>query len=52
MQLSSATVDFYILYDGPVDMQIRDLLKRSEFRVSDTQVIVRSFVELLLKHLN
>ena len=27
MQFSSATIDFYLYYDGPVDMQIWALLK-------------------------
>ena len=36
-----AMVDFYLFYDGVVDMQIWALLTRSQCRVSDTQVTVR-----------
>ena len=36
MQFSSAIVDFYLFYDGPVDMPIWFLLTRSQCSVSDT----------------
>ena len=42
MQLSSAIVDFYVFYDGPIDMQIKGLLTRSECRASDTRVDVKA----------
>ena len=34
-------VDFHLLYDGAVDIQIWALLTRSQCKVSDTQVIVK-----------
>ena len=37
-----ATDDFYLFYNGSVDMQIRVLLTRSQCRVSDTQVTVKA----------
>ena len=42
--LSYATVDFYLFYNGAVDLQICTLLTRS--KVSDTQVTLRP-VDLL-----
>ena len=44
MQFSSAIVDFYfyLLCDGPVDMQIWVLLTRSQCSVSDTRVTVKA----------
>ena len=33
---STAIVDFYLVYDGSVDMKICPLLTRSQCRVSDT----------------
>ena len=42
MQLSSATVDFYLFYDWLVDMQKCGLWTRSQCRVSDTQVIIKA----------
>ena len=45
MLLSYATVDFYLFYNGAVDLQICTLLTRS--KVSDTQVTLRP-VDLLV----
>ena len=42
MLLSYTIVDFYLLYGGAVDMQIRALLTRSQCKVSDTQVTVKA----------
>ena len=42
MLLSYAIVDFYLLYDGAVDMQIRALLTRSQCKVSYTQLTVEA----------
>ena len=42
MQLSSAIVDFYLFYDGLVDMQIWVLQTRSQCRVSVTQVTIKA----------
>ena len=39
-QSSSAIVDFYLYYDGPVDMQIQALLTRILCRISDTRMTV------------
>ena len=39
MLLSYAVVEFYLFYDGAVDMQIWASLTRRLCRVSDTQVI-------------
>ena len=39
-QSSSAIVDFYSYYDGPVDMQIQALLTRILWRISDTRMTV------------
>ena len=49
MLLFSAIVDFYLFYDGAVDMQIWALLTRSQSRFSDTQVIVKARRYLVLK---
>ena len=35
-------VDFYLFYDGAVDIQICALLTRSQCKVSDTQVTVKA----------
>ena len=39
--LTSAIVDFYLFYDGHVDMQICALLRCSQCRVSGTQVTIK-----------
>ena len=41
MLLSDTIVDFYLFYDGAVDIQKLDLLTRSQCKVSDAQVTVR-----------
>ena len=46
--LSYAIVEFYLLYDGAVDMQIRSLLTRSQCRVADTQVTVKACGPLVI----
>ena len=48
MQLSSASVDFYLFYDWLVDMQKCGLWTRSQCRVSDTQVIVKALGPLII----
>ena len=48
MLLSYAIVDFYLIYDGGVDMQIRALLT-SPRRVSDTQITVKAFGSFVWK---
>ena len=48
MQLSYASVDFYLFYDEPVDMQIWDLLTRIEYRASNTQVTIKACGPLVL----
>ena len=45
MQLSSATVEFSLFYDGPVDVRV--LLTRSQCRVSDTQVTIKALGPLV-----
>ena len=52
MQLSSATVDFYLFYDGHLDMQIEVLLTRSQCRVSVTQVSVKAHGPLIIVSLS
>ena len=42
MLLSYAIVEFYLFYDGAVEMQIWALLKRSQCRVSDIQMTVKA----------
>ena len=42
MLLSFTIVDFHLLYDGAVGMQIWALLTRSQCRVSDTQLTVKA----------
>ena len=42
MLLSNTIVDFHLLYDGAVDIQIWALLTRSQCKVSDTQVTVKA----------
>ena len=42
MLLSDTIVDFYLFYDGAVDIQIWALLTRSQCKVSDTQVTVKA----------
>ena len=37
-----AIVEFYLFYDGAVNMQIWSLLTRSQYRVFDTQVTAKS----------
>ena len=49
MLLSYAIVDFYLCYDGAVDMQIWALLTKSQCRVSDTLVTVKVRGPLVLK---
>ena len=49
MQLSSAVVDFYLFYDGDVDMQIWVLQTMNKGRASDTQVIVKACGPLVRK---
>ena len=39
---SYTIVDFQLFYDGAVDIQIRALLKRSQGKVSDTQMTVKA----------
>ena len=41
MLLSSPIVDFYLFYDGAVDIQILAILTRSQHKVSDTKVTVK-----------
>ena len=41
MLLSYTIVDFYLFYNGAVDMQIR-ALTRSQCKVCDTQVTVKA----------
>ena len=45
--LSYATVDFYLFYDGAAYMQIWTLLTRSQSRVSDTQVTIKTLGPLV-----
>ena len=40
--LSDTIVDFHLFSDGAVDIQIRALLTRSQCKVSDTQVTVKT----------
>ena len=47
MLLSYTIVDFYLLYDGAVDMQIWALLTRNQSKVSDTQVTVKAYGPLV-----
>ena len=42
MLLSYSIADFYLLYDGAVDMPIWALLTRSQCKVFDTQVTVKA----------
>ena len=42
MLLSYVILDFYLFYDGAVDMQIWALLTRGECRFSDTQLTVKA----------
>ena len=42
MLLSFAIVEFYLFYNGEVDIQIWALLTRSQWKVSDTQVTMKS----------
>ena len=42
MLLSDTIVDFHLFYDGAVDIQIWALLRRSQCKVSDTQVTVKA----------
>ena len=42
MLLSYTIVDFYLFYNGVVDMKIWALLTRSQCKVSDTQVTVKA----------
>ena len=49
MLLSDTIVDFHLLYDGAVDIQIRALLTRSQWKVSETQVTVKAHGHLVLK---
>ena len=43
-----ASVDFYLFYNGTVDMQIRSLLTRGPWRVYDTLVSVKPWLGLFL----
>ena len=45
MQLSSAIVDFYLFYDGPVDVQIRALLTRNSVYESKVTVKVETIFQ-------
>ena len=42
MLLSYTIIDFHLFYDGAVDIQIWAPLTRSQYKVSDTQVIVKA----------
>ena len=42
MLLSYAIVDFYLFFNGAVDMLIRALLTRGQGRIYDTRVIVKA----------
>ena len=42
MLLSYATVDFYLFYNGAVNMQILALLTKRQYRISDTQKTVKA----------
>lgn len=46
MQFSFVIIDFYLFYDGSVDMQIRTLLT-SQRKVSDTLLNVKARVPLV-----
>ena len=52
MLLFYAIADFYLFYDGAIDMQIWALLTRSDFRVSATQVTVKASGPLVCKALS
>ena len=54
MLLSYTIIDFHLFYDGTVDIQILAPLTRSQCKVSDTQVTVKTcgplvFIEIDLK---
>ena len=42
MLRSYCIVDFYVFYDGAIDMKIWALLTRSQCGVFDTQVIIKA----------
>ena len=42
MLRSYCIVDFYVFYDGAIDMKIWALLTRSQWGVFDTQVIIKA----------
>ena len=42
MLFSYTIVDFHLFYDEAVDIQLWALLTRSQFKVSDTQVIIKA----------
>ena len=48
MLLSYATVDLYLFYDRAADIQIWAPLRKSQCRVSDTQVTVKALGPLLV----
>ena len=47
MLLSYSIVDFHLFFDGAVDTQIGAPLKRSQCKVSNTQVTVKACVPLV-----
>ena len=50
LQSFSAIVNFYIFYDGPVDIQMWSYMTLSQCRVSDTQVTVKACWPLVREH--
>ena len=47
--LSYSTVEFYLFYDGAVDMQIWALLTRGQGKKYDTKVTVKNYGSLVME---
>ena len=52
MMFSDTIIDFYLFYDGSVDIQIRALLTRCQCKVSVTQVTVKARGLLVSSHIS